>query len=131
MIKIIPEFNTDKINKFGLLRNSPQIQNLLLEIKKVSAVDAPIMITGESSTGKKFYAWPGNIQEMMNRIRPSIQMCDKELITVVDLGIGMPFPDATLIGEDPKKDAQRFYGRPESIVLVTSDMLGQNLHHGR
>jgi transcriptional regulator with PAS, ATPase and Fis domain len=37
-----------------------------------------------------FCPWPGNVREMMNRIRRSMVMCDKEFITAFDLGIGKP-----------------------------------------
>ncbi|MCW8982669.1 MAG: glucose-1-phosphate adenylyltransferase, partial [Gammaproteobacteria bacterium] len=35
--------------------------------------------------------------------------------------------EGTVIGEDPEEDARRFHVTPEGIVLVTPDMLGQNL----
>ena len=44
---------------------------------------------------------------------------------------GAIIPNATVIGEDLEKDAQRFYVSPEGVVLVTPDMLGDSLHHGR
>jgi glucose-1-phosphate adenylyltransferase len=49
---------------------------------------------------------------------------------VIDKGCVIP-PD-TVIGEDAKLDAERFYVEPQSgIVLVTPDMLGQNIHMTR
>lgn len=48
---------------------------------------------------------------------------------VVDKGCRIP-PD-TVIGEDPEQDAERFYVSPEGVVLVTPEMLGQELHHVR
>jgi len=45
---------------------------------------------------------------------------------------GCIIPDGTIIGEDPVADAERFYLEEESgIVLVTPDMLGQQLHFTR
>jgi glucose-1-phosphate adenylyltransferase len=44
---------------------------------------------------------------------------------------GTIIPDGTIIGSDLQKDAERFYVSPEGIVLVTPDMLGESLHHGR
>jgi len=44
---------------------------------------------------------------------------------------GCIISDATIIGDNIETDAQRFYVSPEGIVLVTPDMLGQSLHHGR
>jgi len=39
-------------------------------------------------------------------------------------------PPDTRIGLDPVKDAQRFYVSEGGVVLVTPDMLGQNVHYG-
>jgi glucose-1-phosphate adenylyltransferase len=36
-----------------------------------------------------------------------------------------------VIGEDLAKDAERFYVTPGGIVLVTPEMLGQEIHHVR
>ena len=40
---------------------------------------------------------------------------------------GTLIEDGTVIGEDPEKDAERFHVTPEGIILVTPEMLGQNL----
>ena len=40
-------------------------------------------------------------------------------------------PDGTIIGEDPEEDAKRFYVSPGGVVLVTPEMLGQEIHHVR
>jgi len=40
-------------------------------------------------------------------------------------------PDGTVIGEDPEEDARRFYVSPGGVVLVTPEMLGQEIHHVR
>ncbi len=48
---------------------------------------------------------------------------------VIDKGCRLP-PE-TVIGEDPVQDAGRFHVTPEGIVLVTPEMLGQELHHVR
>jgi glucose-1-phosphate adenylyltransferase len=44
---------------------------------------------------------------------------------------GCRVPEGTVIGEDPRDDARRFAVTPAGIVLVTSEMLGQELHHVR
>jgi len=44
---------------------------------------------------------------------------------------GCQVPSGTVIGEDPKADAKRFYVSPGGVVLVTPEMLGQELHHVR
>ncbi len=40
-------------------------------------------------------------------------------------------PPGTVIGFDPLADQQRFCVSPQGVVLVTADMLGQELHHVR
>lgn len=40
-------------------------------------------------------------------------------------------PPGTVIGFDPIADQQRFCVSPQGVVLVTADMLGQELHHVR
>ena len=40
-------------------------------------------------------------------------------------------PDGMVIGEDPDEDAERFYVSPGGVVLVTPEMLGQEIHHVR
>ena len=49
--------------------------------------------------------------------------------TVIDKGAILA--DRTVIGEDLRRDAERFYVSPDGIVLVTPEMLGQALHHAR
>jgi glucose-1-phosphate adenylyltransferase len=48
---------------------------------------------------------------------------------VVDKGCRIP--EGTVIGHDPQADAERFYVSPGGVVLVTPEMLGQELHHVR
>jgi glucose-1-phosphate adenylyltransferase len=40
-------------------------------------------------------------------------------------------PDGTVIGYDPEEDAEKYYVTPKGVVLVTPEMLGQELHHVR
>ncbi len=44
---------------------------------------------------------------------------------------GCKIPPNTIIGEDPEQDAERFYVSPGGVVLITPEMLGQELHHVR
>jgi glucose-1-phosphate adenylyltransferase len=44
---------------------------------------------------------------------------------------GCKIPADTVIGEDPAKDAECFHVSPGGVVLVTPEMLGQELHHVR
>ncbi|MDX8404004.1 MAG: glucose-1-phosphate adenylyltransferase [Mariprofundaceae bacterium] len=41
---------------------------------------------------------------------------------------GTVIPEGTIIGENPKEDAKRFYVSEGGVVLVTPEMLGQKLH---
>ena len=40
-------------------------------------------------------------------------------------------PEGTIIGENPKDDAERFYVSPGGVTLVTAEMLGQKIHYVR
>ena len=44
---------------------------------------------------------------------------------------GCCIPQGTVIGEDAALDAERFHVTPGGVVLVTPEMLGQELHHVR
>ncbi|MBI3778683.1 MAG: glucose-1-phosphate adenylyltransferase [Gammaproteobacteria bacterium] len=44
---------------------------------------------------------------------------------------GCHVPEGMVIGENFEQDAKRFYVTPRGIVLVTPEMLGQELHHAR
>lgn len=44
---------------------------------------------------------------------------------------GCLIPPGTVIGEDLVQDAERFHVTPGGVVLVTPEMLGQELHHAR
>ncbi|MEK7207793.1 MAG: glucose-1-phosphate adenylyltransferase [Pseudomonadota bacterium] len=48
---------------------------------------------------------------------------------VIDKGCHLP--EGTVIGENPEDDTRRFYVTPRGVVLVTPEMLGQELHHVR
>jgi glucose-1-phosphate adenylyltransferase len=49
--------------------------------------------------------------------------------SVIDKGCLVP--PGTVIGEDLEQDAERFHVTPGGVVLVTPEMLGQELHHVR
>jgi glucose-1-phosphate adenylyltransferase len=40
-------------------------------------------------------------------------------------------PEGTIIGEDLVEDAKRYYVSPGGVVLVTPEMLQQEVHHVR
>ena len=44
---------------------------------------------------------------------------------------GCHIPEGMVIGENFEGDAKRFYVTPRGVVLVTPEMLGQELHHAR
>ncbi len=44
---------------------------------------------------------------------------------------GCCIPEGTVIGEDTAADTERFHVTPGGVVLVTPEMLGQELHHAR
>ncbi|MDH5423971.1 MAG: glucose-1-phosphate adenylyltransferase [Gammaproteobacteria bacterium] len=44
---------------------------------------------------------------------------------------GCDIPDGTVIGHDAEEDAKRFYISPNGVVLVTPEMLGQEVHYVR
>jgi len=48
---------------------------------------------------------------------------------VIDKGCRLP--EDLVIGEDADADAKRFHRTEGGITVVTPDMLGQALHHGR
>jgi len=49
--------------------------------------------------------------------------------TIIDRGCHVP--EGTVIGENLQEDAKRYYVSPKGVVLVTPEMLGQELHHVR
>lgn len=64
-------------------------------------------------------------------ILPDVQINQHCRLTKVIIDKGCILPEHMVIGEDPAKDAERFYVTPGGVVLVTSEMLGQELHHVR
>jgi len=44
---------------------------------------------------------------------------------------GCEIPDGTVIGEDREADARRYDVTPGGVVVVTPEMLGQEIHHVR
>jgi glucose-1-phosphate adenylyltransferase len=48
---------------------------------------------------------------------------------IIDKGCNIP--DGTIIGENPEDDKNRFHVTGKGVVLVTPEMLGQELHHVR
>jgi glucose-1-phosphate adenylyltransferase len=64
-------------------------------------------------------------------ILPDVSIGQHCRLTRVVVDKGCRIPEGMVIGEDPKQDAQRFHVTSGGVVLVTPEMLGQELHHGR
>ncbi|MEW7981551.1 MAG: glucose-1-phosphate adenylyltransferase [gamma proteobacterium symbiont of Phacoides pectinatus] len=64
-------------------------------------------------------------------ILPGVEIGRKCRITKAVIDRGCRIPEGTVIGEDPEKDAERFYVSEGGVVLVTADMLGQVLNYVR
>lgn len=64
-------------------------------------------------------------------ILPGVEIGQHCRLRRVVIDKGCTIPDGTVIGYDLEHDAKRFYVSPGGVVLVTPDMLGQELHHVR
>ncbi len=64
-------------------------------------------------------------------ILPNVEIGRNCKISKAVIDKGCVIPSGTVIGEDREEDARRFTVSERGIVLVTPDMLGQQLHHGR
>ena len=64
-------------------------------------------------------------------ILPEVEVMRNCRIKKAVIDRGCVIPEGMVIGEDPQADAERFFVSPGGVVLVTPDMLGQNVHHGR
>lgn len=64
-------------------------------------------------------------------VLPNVNIGEGCRITRAVIDKGCKVPPNTVIGEDPKADAERFHVSPGGVVLVTPEMLGQELHHVR
>ncbi len=64
-------------------------------------------------------------------VLPDVNIGRNCRITKAVIDRGCDIPEGTIIGEDPKSDAERFYVTEKGVVLVTPEMLGQVIHHVR
>jgi len=64
-------------------------------------------------------------------ILPDVQIGKNCRITRAVIDKGCEISDGTVIGENAQEDNEKYHVSPNGIVLVTSDMLGQELHHVR
>jgi glucose-1-phosphate adenylyltransferase len=64
-------------------------------------------------------------------VLPDVQIGRNCTITRAVIDKGCRIPEGTVIGEDPEEDAMRFEVSPGGVVLVTPEMLAQDLHRAR
>ncbi|VAW73950.1 Glucose-1-phosphate adenylyltransferase [hydrothermal vent metagenome] len=64
-------------------------------------------------------------------VLPNVEIGRHCRISKAIIDKGCKIPHDTVIGEDPVKDAERYFVSPGGVVLVTPEMLGQELHHAR
>ena len=62
-------------------------------------------------------------------VLPNVRIGRNCRVTKAVIDKGCVLPEGTVIGEDAETDAERFYASPNGVVLVTPEMLGQELHH--
>jgi glucose-1-phosphate adenylyltransferase len=62
---------------------------------------------------------------------PNVRIGRKCRVTKAIIDKNCDLPDGTVVGEDPAADAERFYVSPNGVVLITPEMLGQEVHHVR
>jgi glucose-1-phosphate adenylyltransferase len=64
-------------------------------------------------------------------VLPDVDIGERCRISRAVIDKGCQIPPNTVIGENPVEDAQRYYLTPGGVVLVTPEMLGQELHYVR
>lgn len=64
-------------------------------------------------------------------ILPDVDIGENCRIKNVVIDKGCKIPAGTIIGEDPKADAERFHVSEKGVILVVPEMLGQEIHHVR
>jgi glucose-1-phosphate adenylyltransferase len=64
-------------------------------------------------------------------ILPDVEIARHCYIEKAVVDRGCKIPRGTVIGKDPEADAERFYVSPGGVVLVTPEMLGQEVHYVR
>ncbi len=64
-------------------------------------------------------------------ILPNVEIGRYSRIKKAIIDKGCNIPEGTIIGEDAAADAKRFHVSEEGVVLVTPEMLGQELHYVR
>ena len=70
-----------------------------------------------------------NVEESV--LLPNVEIGKHVTIKRAVIDKGCKVPESMQIGVNHDEDRQRFYVSEKGITLVTPEMLGQNLHHGR
>jgi len=96
-----------------------------------SLVSGGCLITGATVRGSVLFS---NVRvHSYSVIEDSVILPDVEIerdcrITKCVIDKGTIIPEGTVIGEDPVEDAKRFDVSEGGVVLVTPEMMGQNIH---
>jgi glucose-1-phosphate adenylyltransferase len=64
-------------------------------------------------------------------VLPDVRIGRSCRITRAIIDKGCEIPDGEVIGENREEDAKRFHVSPGGVVLITPEMLGQEIHHVR
>ena len=64
-------------------------------------------------------------------VLPDVDIGERASIRRAVIDKGCRIPEDMVIGHDPAEDERRFHVTPGGVVLVTPEMLGQELHHVR
>jgi glucose-1-phosphate adenylyltransferase len=64
-------------------------------------------------------------------VLPDVSIGERCRLRKVVIDKGCDIPAATVIGEDRQQDFRRFYVTDNGVVVVTAEMLGQEMHHVR
>jgi glucose-1-phosphate adenylyltransferase len=64
-------------------------------------------------------------------VLPDVTIGKNCQITHAIIDKGCEIPDGMVIGHDDEDDQKRFFVSPKGVVLVTPDMLGQEIHYVR
>ncbi len=64
-------------------------------------------------------------------VLPDVEIGRNCRLSKVVIDKGCIIPDDTVIGENPEEDAKKYHISPKGVVLVTPEMLGQELHYVR
>jgi len=64
-------------------------------------------------------------------VLPDVSIGERCRLRKVVIDKGCDIPDGTVIGEDRTQDFKRFYITDSGVVVVTPEMLGQEMHHVR